>query len=47
VELVVVGVVGVVVVVVFSTVPALFLDVSLASPDVFSRVLVLSDFAFW
>ena len=40
----VVGVV-VVVVVVFPTVLALFLDVSLAGPDVFPRVLILSDFA--
>jgi hypothetical protein len=34
------------VVVVFLTVLALFLDISLAGPDVFPRVLVLSDFAF-
>jgi hypothetical protein len=40
---VVVEVVGVVVV--FPTVLALFLDVSLAGPDVFPRVLILSDFA--
>jgi hypothetical protein len=45
VELLVV-VVEVVVVVVFPTVLALFLDVSPAGPDVFPRVLVLSDFAF-
>jgi hypothetical protein len=39
-------VVGVeVVVVVFLTVLALFLDVSPAGPDIFPRVLVLSDFA--
>jgi hypothetical protein len=37
--------VGVVVAVVFPTVLALFLDVSLTGPDVFPRVLVLSDFA--
>jgi hypothetical protein len=42
VELVVV--VEVVVVIVFSTVLALFLDVSPAGRDVFPRVLVLSDF---
>ena len=36
----------VVVVVVFPTVIALFLDVSPDGPDVFPRVLVLSDFAF-
>jgi hypothetical protein len=30
----------------FPTVLALFLDVSLDRPDVFPRVLVLSDFAF-
>ena len=42
----VVEVVGVVVVV-FPTVLALFLDVSPVGPDVFPRVLVLSDFAFW
>jgi hypothetical protein len=41
---VVVEVVGVVVVV-FPTVLALFLDVSPAGPDVFPGVLVLSDFA--
>jgi hypothetical protein len=41
---VVVEVVGVVVV--FPTVLALFLDVSPAGPDVFSRALVLSDFSF-
>ena len=41
----VVEVVGVVVVV-FPTVLALFLDVSLAGPDVFPGVLALSDFAF-
>ena len=35
----------VVIVVVFPTVLALFLDVSPAGPDVFPRVLVLSDFA--
>jgi hypothetical protein len=40
---VVVEVVGVVVV--FLTVLALFLNVSPAGPDVFPRVLVLSDFA--
>jgi hypothetical protein len=40
--LVVVEVVGVVVV--FPTVLALFLDVSPAGPDVFTRVLVLYDF---
>jgi hypothetical protein len=39
---VVVEVVGVVVV--FPTVLALFLDVSPAGPDVFTRVLVLYDF---
>jgi hypothetical protein len=44
VELVVVEVVDVVVVV-FPTVLALFLDVSPAGPDIFPRVLVLSDFA--
>jgi hypothetical protein len=44
--MVVVEVVGVVVVV-FPTVLALFLDVSPAGPDVFPRVLVLSDFAIW
>jgi hypothetical protein len=38
-------VVEVVVVVVFPNVLALFLDVSPADPDVFLRVLVLSDFA--
>jgi hypothetical protein len=43
---VVVEVVGIVVVVVFPTVLALFLDVSPAGPNVFPRVLVLSDFAF-
>jgi hypothetical protein len=43
---VVVEVVGVVVVVVFPTVLALFLDVSPDGPDVFPGVLVLSDFAF-
>jgi hypothetical protein len=43
VELVVV--VEAVVVVVFPTVLALFIDVSPADPDVFPRVLVLSDFA--
>jgi hypothetical protein len=42
---VVVEVVGVVVVVVFPTMLALFLDISPAGPDVFSGVLVLSDFA--
>jgi hypothetical protein len=36
----------VVVVVVFPTVIALFLDVSPDGPGVFPRVLVLSDFAF-
>jgi hypothetical protein len=46
VELVVVVMVEVVVVVVFPTVLVLFLDVSLAGPDVFPGVLVLSDFAF-
>jgi hypothetical protein len=35
-----------VVVVVFPTVLVLFLDVSPTGPDVFSRVLVLSNFAF-
>jgi hypothetical protein len=44
--MVVVEVVGVVVVV-FPTVLASFLDVSPTSPDVFPGVLVLSDFAFW
>jgi hypothetical protein len=39
-------VVEVFVVVVFPTVLALFLDVSPAGPDVFTRILVLSDFAF-
>jgi hypothetical protein len=34
----------VVVVVIFPTVLVLFLDVSPAGPDVFPRVLVLSDF---
>jgi hypothetical protein len=43
---VVVEVVGVVVVVVFPTVLALFLDISPDGPDVFPRVIVLSDFAF-
>ncbi len=38
-------VVEVVVVVVFPTVLALFLDVSPAGPNVFPRVFVLSDFA--
>jgi hypothetical protein len=38
--------VEVVVVVVYPTVLALFLDISLVSLDVFPRVLVLSDFAF-
>jgi hypothetical protein len=37
--------VGVVVVVVFPSVLALFLNVSPAGPDVFPRVLVLSGFA--
>jgi hypothetical protein len=37
--------VEVVVVVVFPTVLALFLEVSPAGPSVFPRVLVLSDFA--
>jgi hypothetical protein len=46
VELVVVVEVVVVVVVVFPTVLALFLDVSPDGPNVFPRVLVLSDFAF-
>jgi hypothetical protein len=46
VELVVVVEVVGVVVVVFPTVLALFLDVFLDGPDVFPRVLVLSDFAF-
>jgi hypothetical protein len=41
----VVEVVGVVVVV-FPSVLALFLDVSPDGPDVFPRILVLSDFAF-
>jgi hypothetical protein len=45
VELVVVVQVVGVVVVVFPTLLALFLDVSPAGPDVFPRVLVLSDFA--
>jgi hypothetical protein len=45
VELVVVEVVGVVVVV-FPTVLASFLDASPASPEAFPGVLVLSDFAF-
>jgi hypothetical protein len=45
VELVVVEVVGVVVVV-FPTVPASFLDASPADPDAFPSVLALSDFAF-
>jgi hypothetical protein len=45
VELVVVVVEVVGVVVVFPTVLALFLNVSPAGPDVFPRVLVLSDFA--
>jgi hypothetical protein len=45
VELVLLVVVEVVVVVVFPTVFALFLDVSPAGPDIFPRVLVLSDFA--
>jgi hypothetical protein len=39
-------VVEVVVVVVFPTVLVLFLDVSLAGPDVYPHILVLSDFAF-
>jgi hypothetical protein len=43
---VVVEVVDVVVVVVFPTVLALFLDVSPVGPDVFPGVLVLSNFAF-
>jgi hypothetical protein len=47
VELVVVVEVVGVVVVVFPTVLALFLDVSPDGPDVFPHVLVLSDFAFW
>jgi hypothetical protein len=34
-----------VVVVVFPTLLALFLDISPAGPDVFPRILVLSDFA--
>jgi hypothetical protein len=41
----VVEVVGVVVVV-FPTVPASFLDASPADPDAFPSVLALSDFAF-
>jgi hypothetical protein len=45
VELVVVEEVVGVVAVVFPTVLALFLDISPAGPDVFPRVLVLSDFA--
>jgi hypothetical protein len=45
VELVVVVEVLGVVVVVFPTVLALFLDASQAGPNVFPRVLVLSDFA--
>jgi hypothetical protein len=47
VELVVVVEVVGVVVVVFPTVLALFLDVSPDGPDVFPCILVLSDFAFW
>jgi hypothetical protein len=43
---VVVEVVGVVLVVVFPTMLASFLDVSPAGPDVFLGVLALSDFAF-
>jgi hypothetical protein len=39
-------VVGVVVVVVFPTVLASFLDASPAGPDAFPSVLALSDFAF-
>jgi hypothetical protein len=35
-----------IVVVVFPSVLALFIDVSPVGPDVFPRVLVLSDFAF-
>jgi hypothetical protein len=46
VELVVVVEIVGVVVVVFPTVLALFLDISLVVPDVFPSVLVLSDFAF-
>jgi hypothetical protein len=47
VELVAVEVMDVVVVVVvFPTMLALFLNVSPAGPDVFPGVLVLSDFAF-
>jgi hypothetical protein len=46
VELVVVVEVVGIVVIVFPTVIVLFLGVSLAGPDVFPRVLVLSDFAF-
>jgi hypothetical protein len=46
VELVVVVEVVDVVVVVFPTALALFLDVSLVGPDVFPGVLFLSDFAF-
>jgi hypothetical protein len=46
VELVVVVEVVGVVVVVFPTVLALFLDVSPAGPAVFPGVLVLSDFSF-
>jgi hypothetical protein len=36
-----------VVFIIFPTVLALFLDVFPASPDVFPRVLVLSDFTIW
>jgi hypothetical protein len=46
VELVVVVEMVSVVVVVFPTVLALFLDVSPVGPDVFPGILVLSDFAF-
>jgi hypothetical protein len=46
VELVVVVEVVGVVVVVFPTVLASFLDVSPAGPDVFPGILALSDFAF-
>jgi hypothetical protein len=38
-------VLGFVVVLIFPTVLALFLDVSLAGPGVFPRILVLSNFA--
>jgi hypothetical protein len=42
----VVEVVGVVVVVVFPTVLASFLDISPAGPDVYPGILALFDFAF-